>query len=561
MKRKTSTAQTKVYEFGCLPPSADHEALIAEQLWLSNCYYNKLIELERERFRRITEIEGIETRVPELDAALTASVAELKLKKGTQQDTHEASALVKHFRGELKAERARVSALRRARRSDVDFIEQKHSVYSWVNSERKKIREIFRTGEFIDRNGEVHKAKLRHGQYTLAEESVQQAVSTTKGPPQFKRYTGEGLVRHQIQGDLDANEQRGLACERVFANDTRIQIDPLPSGVFDLSRHARRLGTRTKVRLRVGSNEDRSPVFVELPCIIHRQLPKSGVIKWAAIKRFKRGPDYVYRLLLTIESHEFTAIRRDMGRVVAVDLGWRPRERGELRAGYWYDDSGAHGEIAIDASIRDALDHANHIRSRRDECFIANKPAFGDTLHPLTRSFEKAHRAARTLTENAVVQGWAKQDRHLWRWEANESEKTRLRRREHYRVTAARLLHDAQALVIEGDFDIRQVAKLPLPEEGNPSDGRKQRRSRVVTAPSELRSALLAYAKSHGIQVVEVPAAYTTLTCSWCGLTENWDPKPQVLHKCSGCERTWDQDLNAARNLMASPTSEKMAAE
>ena len=53
-------------------------------------------------------------------------------------------------------------------------------------------------------------------------------------------------------------------------------------------------------------------------------------------------------------------------------------------------------------------------------------------------------------------------------------------------------------------------------------------------------------------QVVEVSAAYSTQHCSWCGNQERWDAALSVVHRCSRCGELFDQDHNAARNLLRS---------
>ena len=48
-----------------------------------------------------------------------------------------------------------------------------------------------------------------------------------------------------------------------------------------------------------------------------------------------------------------------------------------------------------------------------------------------------------------------------------------------------------------------------------------------------------------------VPAANTTRDCSVCGHRETWDQATEVVHTCSACGETWDQDASAAVNLLA----------
>jgi putative transposase len=55
-----------------------------------------------------------------------------------------------------------------------------------------------------------------------------------------------------------------------------------------------------------------------------------------------------------------------------------------------------------------------------------------------------------------------------------------------------------------------------------------------------------------GAQLVKVPAAYTTQTCSWCGRIREGDEKLGLgdrEYRCSGCGLVIDRDLNASMNI------------
>ena len=52
-------------------------------------------------------------------------------------------------------------------------------------------------------------------------------------------------------------------------------------------------------------------------------------------------------------------------------------------------------------------------------------------------------------------------------------------------------------------------------------------------------------------QIIEVPSQWTTLICYKCGHVEKWDAAPSVMHTCVNCDSTWDQDYNAAQNILA----------
>ena len=50
------------------------------------------------------------------------------------------------------------------------------------------------------------------------------------------------------------------------------------------------------------------------------------------------------------------------------------------------------------------------------------------------------------------------------------------------------------------------------------------------------------------------PAAYTSQTCSACGLVDADSRRSQESFKCVACGHAQNADLNAARNILASAT-------
>jgi transposase len=73
---------------------------------------------------------------------------------------------------------------------------------------------------------------------------------------------------------------------------------------------------------------------------------------------------------------------------------------------------------------------------------------------------------------------------------------------------------------------------------------------RQIVSPSVFRQALTQACVREGVVVVKMNAAMTTLRCNACGHTGDWDTAVSVLHRCEKCGDLFDQDLNAARNLM-----------
>jgi transposase len=143
-------------------------------------------------------------------------------------------------------------------------------------------------------------------------------------------------------------------------------------------------------------------------------------------------------------------------------------------------------------------------------------------------------------------------------------ERTIAHRREVWRQIAAKLAHTYQTILVEDGLcrsegrerqmkitDIEGWDKLP-PEEGDPHEGSEQRRQARMAAPGELRLAISHATHKTASTVIDVSAAKnSTRACAWCShVQKRADFAATIEIQCEGCGRTWDQDANAARNLL-----------
>ena len=56
------------------------------------------------------------------------------------------------------------------------------------------------------------------------------------------------------------------------------------------------------------------------------------------------------------------------------------------------------------------------------------------------------------------------------------------------------------------------------------------------------------------VELIQVPAAYTSQTCSACGTVDADSRRSQASFQCVACGHAQNADLNAARNILASAT-------
>lgn len=421
--------------------------------------------------------------------------------------------------------------------------------------------------------------------------------------PKFKRVSEEGSVAVQLQGGLSVREL--LSCE-----DTRLRMAPAERRVYSEEERrrgkieatsAKTLGRRWRVWLRVGSKGTRGaePVWVSAQIVLHRPLPEDGVISWAKLLRRKVGDRHEYRVQFTLEASSFLPSEKDLAPdgVVAIDLGWRnlPEEMGSgVRVAYLLDQLGVHGGIEVSTKTTRGLEKVDDLRSIRDKLLDKAKAkisafrAIGFPDANLTRWFlaetryahgwrspGKLHRlierwssrrdgilgldVRREERDLAWFQAWCRKDRHLHAWEDHQRDRRIGHRQAVWRAFAADLSRRYRTVILEDPKAFRlnkpEFAALPEPEDGVPSDGREQRRTARVAAPGQFRDCITAAFRKRGGTVRFVDPAMSTRRCNLCGFCEPWDAKASVLHVCGGCRVEWDQDENAARNLMRDGTT------
>ncbi len=564
----------RVYRYGLLAPT-EGASIVAEQLRLAHAYRNQLTELERERRQRQRDCERRFPEAKQAAAALTAAQANLDrllAERRAQRSRSRSRSESAELRGAIKAAREDVKTMRKALR------EVRAAMKPHVQADADQANEWF-----LERRRAMRGASgLRHGTYILVEDAAQQSAAEIPlwdgdqpQDPRFLRWTGEGRVGVQIQGGMDL-DQLG---DHTFLRITKGAIAPNAEPGSRRSRLRRRM----VLWLRVGSTEDRAPVWACWPMLMHRPIPNGSRIKRAVVQRRLIGPREEWSVLLTCETPE--AARACGGGSVGVDLGWRQMPGGLLRVAMLEGSDGHREEITLPPEVLAGLLVPEGLRSTRDQNFEAvrghagrpandERPALppcglvkwlAENEHPdwlreatatLAQWRSQSRLAALVLRwrENRFdgdqatfeeLEAWRKQDRHLWLWETSQREGAQRARREFYRITAARLARRYERVVLE-KFDLRVIAR----RSGEAAENEVARKNRVLASVSQFRQCLVDAFRSRGGEVLTVPAEGTTIVCATCGETAKFDAAAQIVGACPN-GHVWDQDLNAARNILA----------
>lgn len=427
------------------------------------------------------------------------------------------------------------------------------------------------------------------GTYLIIEDSLRDM--RRGAPPKFKRYEGHGSIGVQIQGGITVAQATG-------GEDSRLRIDL----------------EKCEVKIRVQSDEKKKPIWATFPFIYHRPLPADAIIKYAYIDRERVGTKAKWRFRLSIITSEHPQDPAPPNEnIVAVHLGHRLMDDG-MRVVTWLGDDGEHGELVLDRWQLGGFDVKNNLQSARDARYAQIQPMFvgwlkalrskpqwlieaTDTIglwkdskrmsnlivrwrdnrfaadsKPLTLDIPEIHnwiemRSAQnpdrmsshwshivsrfshpvdTNTMFGVMEYWRRWDKHLHEWQANQTKDAGVHRDQQYRLFT-RELRKRYSKVVMGDVNWKKLAEKE--EEGEKQVLTPEQRANArIASPGRMTELLV---ERFCKDAFFVDAKHITMKCYACGHINDWD-HTILEHTCDSCVKTWDQDRNAVRNVLAS---------
>lgn len=544
----------RVYEYGCGRQAVCGMDLALEQMFRRNELWNRIVEIDND----------VRTK---MDAALSAGTQEAELR--ILRDQH----IV------LRAQLAAIREVRTASKSELAEIRER------VKTSAAKLRQLLAAVKVArkanahqhrslmrdldaERLSRVREALVNAGLYWCSRMEINGHYRVARA-----RAMREGRrLQPRVwdgTGSVCVYFQKGLDVSAVFGSNGRLQIDPVSEDAWKSpSRSIRRRAAWTRVRMRIGAEADLSPVWLEFPISMHRPLPEGGEIRWASIVRERIGLSFRHRLLITVRLPPPRGDTRPAA-AVGVDVGWRITPDG-LRVAYWYGTDGTHGELvlphtdleafrqisSLNSTIRAAyLDIRSLLQSLIDKevlprPVISMVSAALSTSSPqtLVEVFDrwKSNRAQGDEEAYASVSAWLKQHVHLWTWQVNQRDQLIKRRREAYRRFAAQLARQFGSAFLH-DIPLQRITSRPPIV---PDAAAAARQYRFIAAVSILYSTLQHTFERQGAIAARIKVDAATLTCHACKTVDAWNPAATLTHTCSGCGLTWDQDYNAAINVL-----------
>jgi hypothetical protein len=543
MKRQKTDVRSMVYQYGTVPTRiapVEGEEIALDQMRLGRRLWNVLVSISRVhtiRYRLIMRDE-LQEQIDQLRQRREALIQERKRLRNrarkripTPEIDEELKRISASLRMLLEQSEATKKQRQEARRPQLDALSA------------LRFRRIKRARQAAVSLG------LYWGTCNAIIQSADAAVKL--GELQYRGFRGQGTVTTQIQG--------GAAIEKCVGGDhTFFQADEPTAG-----QHWR------YARVRIGSQE-RAPRWFTIPIVYHRDIPDNASIK--SVSATRRIVDGKPRCSLNITVNLPPVTLKTDGERIAIDIGYRLLPQG-VRVAYWQDDSGQHGQVLVSHADISQFDLVSRQRSRADTErnrflpqlveFLASRelneewksrtrflPQWRscDRLAALVRWWDD-HRLAGDEEMHRTALQWRHHSVHLGNHWRNLQDQMVLRLREQYRIFAANIATRYGTLILE-DFNLREVAE-PKSDEPKKTAGATYRQ---MVSPSTFRNALINACQRHGVTIRKVPAEYTTAMCHACRTIEKWDQAASVMHRCANCGALWDQDQNAAINLLASGT-------
>jgi hypothetical protein len=558
---KAKAGTTRVYAYGALAPTEGLE-LVAAQMRLAHKYRNKLCEIER-------------LRRDEVDAVVNEHYPNVKVLKEQNDAVKEE---LEEARTALKAvnKKARKRATTPEQRQHVkDLFLKGKEVYAAYKAARAvafadpAVKAALEATNVADKQ-RVRAARkefvalgLDWGTYLHVEASCRSFRS--KAPPEFRRWNGDGHLAVQCQ--------KGRSVEEVLScTDSRVRVRPVPEAahVRPGKKKGDRKLQRTEVWVRIGS-EGRKPVWAKLPIVLHRPFPEDARVQWVHVlrRRIATHDKWSVQFVLSRPSWERGDVAAGGG--VGVNIGWRVKPEG-LRVAFWKGSDGAKGELIIPNDELSRWTRTETLQSTRDQLFDQARDQFCAWLAvpenaarvpewmteavkflPQWRSKQRLARvvvAWRTQRFDGdaavfeVLEAWRKKDRHLYDWQENHRTRTLRWRTDVYRKFAVELREKYSTVVVcNTRYTTFQRKKKAENETGEDTAAREHR---AKASPGALRGVLL----GSGMKTIVGESKHITQRCHNCGGLTPFDAAGNLEHTCKHCAATWDQDENAATNLL-----------
>lgn len=555
MNRQKENMQSLVYAYGAIPPHNNRHVMA--EIEKQRLMWNALVDVDREHERNLDAL--MRETMPEYEKAAqyldqcrdklrdtieARNQERVKLRAKDVPMNHAVKEAVS-IRNEARKEVWKLAA--RWRKQNKDLLKQANDI------RKEKIKNV------------RQKSGLYWGNYNRVLDSYETArkLCMKKGRKvqYFDDSRADGCLTVQIQ-----RTKSGLGAspdELMNGSFYPVQIKPVDPAVEMLPRAARTRACKTELTMRV----DAAGHMVTCPVWLHRSMPKDARIKRVQLVWKKEGEKIKGKLCLTI-SQEKQKKTNPAVSARGLDLGWRKQPDGSLLVATSVSSDGDWHCYALPADWMQGMDQVERLHSYIDDGLLdvagfihQNKDSLPEIIISSSSwrpglgarhvNAQALHDAVRTLNWDVPeeILHWYKRYRHLSLWRDSLRTKLIRRRREIYRL-AAREIALNSVIGIE-DMDLSKMAMTKKRDDAQDNELREEARAnRVRACVHQLRSEIEHQAAKHGSQIVYA-TANTTMRCRDCGHVTGQNRREKKTWLCEHCGARWDQDRNAAGNLLA----------
>ncbi len=617
VKRSTFTGLTAVYCYGT-PSKVDIPDFAMDQLRLANRFWNGLVEIQHAHEQAVAEIWASHPELAKLNdeiAQLVEQGRELKEKADAARVTGRRRYIAdSDLKNELKQQREKLKAAKK------NYRESKSLFYSQLKPEftklkDKRVADIKSLRQAFASQG-LHWGTynaVSQSFDTAAKRVSSLRASGRSSALRFHRFDGTGTWTVQLQreaGDPPRTWAAIVGGQSKWRNDVKITTEELSEG-------SRRKRPRTILSIRIG-RQGKDPMYLSIPINIHRPIPPEAEVTQIQVTRKRVGTQF--RLSAAFSLRLPTPAETKNPGTVGINFGWRSnRSDGYLRTAVWYGvgcdkqldlrewmdkwvtqkksvDGGMVGEIHVPDYWRRGMARMQRVRSQRDLNFNAIRSVVSRWLtahkdgaaslasawateHPnatkplwtkpadvaLWRSagrlaslclFWREHRQSGDDEILAVFEAWRKQDRHLFEWETNGVQRLIAQRKEVYLCVAEQLASVYGRVVIDNtNFQTLTMKETRIEEADNEQADLARSQARDAS-PGLFREILKKETSKLGTILDIETSNGITHVHSVCDTWIDADTAQKIMLWCPVCETSFDQDENAARNLVRLATGQ-----
>jgi hypothetical protein len=399
-------------------------------------------------------------------------------------------------------------------------------------------------------------------------DSCIRAARKKGGWPRYHNRLERIMILHRFTGG-------GRAVRNIFFTEKqgrswRFGLKPVPDSAYAGKTHH-----HTNNRLSTGFFGFSKDTKLYFRTVLHRQLPLDASVKnvaWVGRLHPIHGWQWAIAIMLRMAS---TSVERRPLPACGIDFGWRTRQH-HIRVGMLQDSEGNVVELRLpfDAptsktrrhnmaySYRDLIridseidNRINQAKAQIQQQALAHLP---EDLQKIITELQKVREVGLvlllrgfeagnlTLPVQKILRDWLFENDRLRSVRSALQDRLIGRRRWFFRNIAAFLTKKYGTIALEDNF----AAKAMI--EDRATKDRDQRFKRSIrhyqwAAVAELRLYILEAAAKNGTQIVETETKWSTATCFICG---KYTAHQSDLKLTCPSGHTWDQDINAAANIL-----------